>query len=1052
QHRWADGHGGAPLSDRISIRGARQHNLQSVDVDIPHDRLTVITGVSGSGKSSLAVDTLFREGQRRYLESLSSHARQLLGKLERPALDAAEGLRPALAVDQRSGVHNPRSTVGTLSEIYDYLRLLFARVGTQHCEACAGRLPQRGADRRAQVGSCPSCGATVPALTASLLSFNVPQGACPSCRGLGVEDRVDPQLLIADPERTLRQGALVPTTPNGYIVYSQVTVDVLDRVCHAHGFSVDVPSLELSDEQRNVVLNGSDRIRVPFGKHPLESRMRWTGITAKPRIEGHYQGLVPIIDEILKHKRNRNVLRFARTFPCSACDGSRLGPAARAVELAGQTISEWANDEVETLDQRVLDLELSGQDQTIAQPVLRAIRKRAELLEQLGLGHLNLSRSSESLSGGEAQRIRMATQVSSGLRGVLYVLDEPSLGLHPRDHSRLQGVLKQLRDGGNTVVSVEHDPTAMLAADWLIDIGPGPGDAGGRVLYSGPPGALLDAKVPAATARESVTRQLLHDPPTHHRPAIDHDDGPQLTIRGAAENNLQGIDVSFRLAALNVVTGVSGAGKSTLVNRILARALRRKLHGAISPPGVHTGIDGTEGLGKLISIDQAPIGRTPRSNPATYTKVFDAIRACFAKTPEAQARGLTKGHFSFNVKGGRCELCQGAGVETVGMHFLGDVAVTCSACAGRRFDETVLAVTYRDHTVLDVLRLSVVEVRRLFDDEPRIRRVLQALMDVGLGYLKLGQPATTLSGGEAQRVKLAAELGRPSKGATLYVLDEPTAGLHPADVDHLLEALRALVARGNTAIVVEHDLQVIRAADWVVDLGPEAGARGGRLVAAGSPKQVARCPQSAIGAALRGEFADQPETATRSSAGPAIQAPIALRAVTTHNLDRLDVDIPHGRLTVITGVSGSGKSSLALDTLFDACRTRFADGLPSYARHFLERGGKAELGAAQGLTPAIAIGPKPPVRNPRSTVGTMTETDAALRLLMSRAGHPKLRASMFSFNDHDGACATCRGLGTVTTCDPEGLINDPTLPLAGGAMGGSRSGRFHGDPHGRTMA
>ena len=1012
-----------PAPGPIRVVGARQHNLDGFDVAIRPRAITVVTGVSGSGKSSLAFDTLFREGQRRYLASLSSFARAFMGKLERPAVDRIDRIPPALAVDQSAVVRSPRSTVGTLSGLYDHLRLLLARVGT----------------RRAP-------GAPPP--TTSLLSFNSAIGACPACRGLGVEDRVDPELLVADPARTLREGALVPTTPTGYIVYSQVTVDVLDTVCAAHGFSVDVPWRELDDEQRWVVLYGSERLTVPFGKHPLESRMRWKGITARPRKEGLYRGIIPVIEEILARSRNRNALRFVRTSPCRACGGARLRPEALALRVEGLSIADWAARSIEHAARGLERIRWSAADRPVATPIVDAFAGRAAQITALGLGHLPLDRPSPTLSTGEIQRLRLATQVGSGLRGLLYVLDEPSVGLHPQDTGRLFALLRRLRDAGNTVVVVEHDPATILAADELIDIGPGAGRGGGRLLYAGPPAGLRDAG-----GEDSPTRAFLFGGRSTPVPDAPRPGTGTLWIRGARENNLCDIDVPLRLGALNLVTGVSGAGKTSLVDRILGRALRQRLHRSTVRPGDHDAIEGAEGLDKVIAVDQTPIGRSPRSNAATYTKVFDPIRTLFAATPAARERGWGKGHFSLNVAGGRCERCFGAGVETVGMHFLGDVDVTCADCHGLRFSEETLAVRYRGHSVRGVLELPVERAAELFADQPKVERVLGALCRVGLGYLSLGQPATTLSGGEAQRVKLAAELGRPTTGRTLVLLDEPTRGLHLADVDRLLAALDRLVERGNTVVVVEHDPAVIRAADHVVDLGPGGGDEGGRLVAVGPPSAIADARDSRTGAALRGHH-DSPARPP----SPAVPVgdddpPIRLLGVATHNLHSIDVELPLNRLIAITGLSGSGKSSLAFDTLYEESRARFAENLPSAVRRRAGPASAARLATAHGLTPAIGIGQRPPAHNPRSTVATMTEVSDALRLLYSRAGDPgDLLAAHFSFNDHRGACPGCRGLGTVTTCDPDRLISHPDRPLAEGAMAGHRSGRYLGETDGRHMA
>ena len=1019
----------APTS--IRVLGARQNNLRGFDVEIPLGSLTVITGVSGSGKSSLAYDTLFREGQRRYLESISSYARQTLGKLERPEVDRIEGIPAALAVDQRAVVRSPRSTVGTISELYDHLRLLFARVGRYE--------EQRDPER----------------ITASALSFNNPAGACPACKGLGVEDRVDPLLLVADPQRTLREGALVPTTPTGYIVYSQVTVDVLDRVCRVHGFDVDQPWRELTEDQQRVVLFGSDRIKVPFGKHPLESRMKWKGITAKPREEGFYGGIVPVIEEILKRNRNRNALRFVRTEPCSACGGSRLNDRARRWRIEGRSIADVAAMTVAGARDCLGAVELEGRDGAVAAPTVAAFAERCERIVDLGLGHLRLDRASPTLSTSEVQRLRLARAVGVGMRGVLYVLDEPSVGLHGRDHGKLLGVLQSLRDAGNTVVVVEHDPATVAVADHVIEIGPEAGTAGGRLEYAGKP------RETAQSAGEG----------TFPRGTVGTREGETLWIRGAREHNLRSVDAPLKLGALNVVTGVSGAGKTTLVERTLGRALKAKLHGAMAVAGRHDRIEGAASIDKVIVVDQAPIGRTPRSNAATYTKVFDPIRALFANTDLAREQGWGKGHFSLNVKGGRCETCHGAGVESVGMHFLGDVAVTCPDCGGRRFNAETLQARIDGCSVLDVLELPVDRAAEVFAGHRKILRVLGAMQDVGLGYLTLGQPATTLSGGEAQRVKLASELGRPTTGHTLLLLDEPTRGLHHRDVDRLLASLDRLVDRGNTAVVVEHDPQVIRAADWVVDLGPESGELGGEVVVAGTPEVVRDTPESATGAVLRGAVGAVRE----DDEGTDAAAPIQLRGVRTHNLRGVDVDIPHGKFTVVTGVSGSGKSSLAFDTLYEEARARYAEGLTTQVRRRTGGRSGAVLDSARGLTPALGIGQGGLARNPRSTVGTMTEIHEGLRLLFARAGARfcsdcgarldghhcpacgfagvrDLLAAHFSFNDHRGACPVCRGLGEITTCDPAALVSAPTRPLAGGAMDGHRAGKYYGDPKGRHVA
>ena len=1017
----------------ISIRGASEHNLKGFDLDLPRGALIVVTGVSGSGKSSLAFDTICREAQRRYLESFSSYARQFLGRWKRPSVHSVQGLSPAIAVDQRTTVSNPRSTVGTLSGLNDDLRLLWARLG-------------RGPDGlRAD---------------RALLSFNSPAGACPNCKGLGVEDRLDPERLIADPSKTIRQGALVITTPTGYVIYSQVTIDVLDQVCRAHGFDVDTPWRDLTDEQRAIVLNGSDRIRIPYGKHPLESRMRWTGITARPREEGVYKGILPVMEEILTRSRNRNILRFVTSLPCQACGGTRLSDAARSVRFRERSIADVSASSIEDLQLWVDSLRLGAAEETIGAPIRDEVVKKTRLLQRLGLGHLSLDRSSSTLSGGEAQRLRLASQVGSGLSGVLYVLDEPSIGLHPTEQGELLSVLRSLRDHGNTVLVVEHDEQTIRAADWIVDIGPGAGERGGELLFSGPRADFEALAAESPVLARSRTRALVFGSDAGSSALARRSGTGTVILADAARHNLQHIDVEFLAGALNVVTGVSGAGKSSLVAELIERADQGRLPSAP--------------FGKVIHVDQSPIGRTPRSNPATYTGLSDVVRDLFAALPEAKARGFAKGRFSFNVAGGRCEACEGAGVQEVGMHFLGRVDVTCEVCGGRRFNEETLEVTLDGRSIHDVLELTIDEATSLLASEPRAARILHAMRDLGLGYLRLGQPSTTLSGGEAQRVKLASELARPGRGHVLYVLDEPTTGLHSSDVAVLLMALARLVDEGHTVVTIEHHLDLVRAADRVIDLGPGSGRHGGRLVALGSPEAIAASTESATGRALRGPHGLGDAPTFDLHAHPE-QAAIEFRGVSTHNLRGVDVQFPLHQVSVVTGVSGSGKSSLAFDTLYAEGRNRFTESFSAYARRFVEQRGDARYDSVSGLTPSIAIRQQAPSRNPRSTVGTMTEIADLYRLLFARVGvswcptcdarleharcprcgwhgaHP-LTATMFSFNAEQGACPACKGLGTVIECDPDKLVTNPERSLLDGAMDGTKTGRFYGERDGQYVA
>ena len=1002
-----------PSVNTLSVRGASEHNLKGIDVDLPRGAITVVTGVSGSGKSSLAFDTICREAQRRYLETFSSYARQFLGRMARPAVRSITGLSPAIAVDQRTTVRNPRSTVGTLSGLHDDLRLLFARLGA----------PVEGVR-----------------LERRLFSFNSPHGACPACQGLGVEDRLDPDLLVADPAKTIRQGALVITTPTGYVIYSQVTIDVLDQVCRAHLFDVDTPWRDLTEEQRAIVLNGSDRIRIPYGKHPLASRLRWSGITARPREEGVYKGILPVMEQILKRSRNRNILRFVRSLPCRACGGARLRPEALAVTFRDRHIGALSTLPIDLLGQFLGSQVFTAAEAPVGEPIRAGMLARIALLSRLGLDHLTLDRSSTTLSGGEAQRLRLASQVGADLGGVLYVFDEPSVGLHPLEQDRLLDVIAMLRERGNTVLVVEHDEETMRRADYLIDVGPGAGAHGGELLYSGPAADLVDRGDPRSRTRSFLAGDERVQIPTTRRAGTG-----VLALRQVVRHNLDHVDVEFLLGALNVITGVSGAGKSSLVEELVERLNR--------------GQAGDGRITKIIDVDQSPIGRTPRSNPATYTGLSDVVRDLFAALPESASRGFGRGRFSFNVVGGRCEACQGAGVQRIGMHFLGQVDVVCDRCGGKRFNDETLEVVWRGRTIHDLLETTIEEAADLLAGQPRAARILATLSALGLGYLRLGQPSTTLSGGEAQRVKLAAELSRPGRGHTLYMLDEPTTGLHRADVGVLLTALGRLVDQQHTVVVIEHHLDVIRSADRVIDLGPGGGRHGGKVVAVGTPEDIERSEASLTGAALRRSTL-QVSVPTLHASVPTLHAsvPITFAGVSTHNLKRVDVSFPANTLTVVTGVSGSGKSSLAFDTLYAEGRNRFTESFSAYARRFLEKTGDAEFERVSGLTPAVAIRQRAASRNPRSTVGTMTEIADYYRLMFARigvggpSGPSRMTSTFFSPNAEQGACPACKGLGSTSECDPEKLVTHPDRPLVAGAMDGHKTGRFYGDPDGRYVA
>ena len=1038
----------------LCLRGVSQHNLQNIDLDIPHNRFIVITGVSGSGKSSLAFDTICKESERRYLESFSSYARQFLGKLKRPELREVSGLTPVIAVDQETLIRNSRSTVGTITTIYDLLRLLYARFGVVPPETAA----QGPIDR-------------------SLFSYNSPQGACPQCKGLGIEDKIDPQLLIGDPHKTLRQGALSITTPSGYIIYSQVTMEVLDKVCRAHGFHVDIPWYDLTPEQQYIVLYGSDIIKIPYGKHPLESRMKWTGITAKPREEGYYKGILPVMENILRQDRNANILRFVRSTQCTHCSGSRLSSRALSVMFRGKNIAEMSRLSIHGLNLFFETLELSISETPI-ETIRQEILKRSRDLIQLGLGYISLDRESTTLSGGEARRLRLASQLGSGLNGITYILDEPTAGLHPSETGKLIEILRRLRDEGNTIIVVEHDEDMIRSADWIIEIGPGAGINGGHVLFNGTFSRFLESPTPPdknspLRLGESRTRAFLTGEekiPTHPQRIGN---GNTLSIRGARAHNLKEIDVSFHLGALNTVTGVSGAGKSTLVHDILANALRKHFYGARTESGVHAGLYGIEFIDKIIEIDQSPIGRTPRSNPATYTGLFDPIRDLFAIEPLSIERKWDKGRFSFNVKGGRCEACEGAGVLRIGMHFMGEVDTPCEECAGKRFNPETLEVRYKGKNIYDVLEMPIAEAFEFFKDHPGIIRYLKPLTELGLGYITLGQPATTLSGGEAQRVKLATELAKPATGKTLYIFDEPTTGLHTADIAILLESIHRLVDKGNTVIAVEHYREFIAASDWIIVLGPGSGDEGGNLVFAGLPQEMATFKTISKESQDLSILPAQTTLNSSLSLSEESYNPgfIELSQVSTHNLKHIHARFPVNQLTVITGVSGSGKSSFAFDTLYAESRQRYLSGFSTYARRLIPSLSGARMESCSNLTPAIAISQEMNTRNPRSTVGTMTEIYTLFRLLYARIGKrednhsileslaeqdkhetPDILSRLFSFNHIQGACTQCSGLGTVTRCDWEKLVTQPDSSLIDGAMNGTKTGKFYGDPYGQYVA
>lgn len=821
----------------IKIKGARTNNLKNIDLEIPRNKLVVITGLSGSGKSSLAFDTIYAEGQRRYVESLSSYARQFVGLMDKPDVDMIEGLSPAISIDQRTVGHNPRSTVGTITEIYDYLRLLYSKCGQPYCPNCNVKLKKESEEKKTaktvrgrEIKStkmerffiCPDCGYRRTELEPRDFSFNSGHGACSVCGGLGTKSEIDPELVF-NSNLSILEGAIKPLSHSNLSGNSLFLE--LNELATRHNFSLRPAIKDLRPEEKKLILNG----------------------------DGQFAGLLKSLEDKYNETKSSfvksEIEKVMRVSLCPACRGARLKPEILAVKIAKYSIFDITNESIKKLS-GILESWLNGGitfngQAKIVEPIVKEMIKNLELLSNVGLDYLTLSRSASTLSGGEAQRIRLASQVGSTLSGVLYILDEPSIGLHQRDNDKLITTLKELRDNGNTVIVVEHDASTMLAADWLIDIGPGAGDYGGKVLFSGIPEDIKRCS-------ESITGAYLAGKKEIKVPKqFRKGSGKAIKIVGATEHNLKNIDVEIPLGKLVAITGVSGSGKSTLMSDILANALTRKFYRAKVEPGAHKEILGLENIDKVIDIDQSPIGRTPRSNPATYTGLFTYIRDLFAELPEARVKGLGAGHFSFNIPGGRCENCAGDGVIKVEMQFLSDVYLTCDVCGGKKFKPKVLEILYQGKNIFEVLDMTVAEAREFFKNHSAISQKLNILDEVGLGYIKLGQSATTFSGGEAQRIKLATELSRRATGKTLYILDEPTTGLHFADIDRLLKVLNMLVDQGNTVLIIEHNLDVIKSVDWIIDLGPDGGEAGGKLVAAGTPLEVAKIAESITGQYLK---------------------------------------------------------------------------------------------------------------------------------------------------------------------------------------------------------
>ncbi len=991
----------------LQITNASENYLKNVSLEIPHNKLVVVTGISGSGKSSLIYDVIATEGMRLFYDHFLSSGRSAGLKTKRPKVETIVGLRPVVVVNQNSVVRNNRSTVGTLTEIYDFLRLLFAR----RAESNIVDVLQNK----------------------SLFSFNTKLGQCPHCKGLGVLDEISPDLIVGDKTKSLREGALILTTPNNYIVYSQVTMDELNKVCQAEGFSVDIPWEDLTEEQQKIIWYGSEKIKVLFGKHTLESRLKWTGMVAKPREEGFYKGIINIMNDILKRDRNPNILRFANSVKCHHCSGSRLNEIALSFKWENKNIADFIHltiDDLHTYFSKIFGFDAAETE------IAKAIVGKTSVLRDLGLGYLQLDRESPSLSGGEAQRIKLANQVTGNLQNVLYILDEPGSGLHPSEQKKLLKVLRILVSSGNTVLMTGHDENIIPLVDHIIDIGPAAASKGGEVIYNGSVKGFFENP-----PTNSVTANYLND--NRENLLSNRDLEKNINLKKLQKNNLKDIDVNFCTGALNVVTGVSGAGKSSLMTEFIERLENGELEHKFS---------------RINHINQTPIGRSPKSNPATYSGLSNHIRDLMAAQDKAKELKLTKSHFSFVAKGGRCEECAGAGYIQVGMHFLGNVELVCEKCNGKRFTDTVLEVNYKDKNIYEILDLTVDQAHEHFKEEKKILRYTEWLKKLGLGYIKLGQSSTTLSGGEAQRIKLATALVKNSGKNCLYILDEPATGLHASDTEMLIDALQNLCENSHTVLCSSHEPRFIARADYIADIGPGSGKDGGEVVFNGKIVELLKQNNSQTADAIKKFIDNNVSTEILSSKNDNLSFDsIEFKGVTTNNLKNIDYSIPHDKISVVCGVSGSGKSSLIFDTVYAECKRRQLDGMSGYIRQFIGKEGKPEFADARGLMPAVGLKKKSAGHNPRSTIGTYTGLYDLYRLLYSRSStingeSSNLLSNAFSFNHEDGACPVCKGLGFINVADPDKFVTDGEKSLMNGAMNGSKQGKFYGNPDDRFVA